>query len=63
MKLSVFGPKEGFDETLRFNTAILRRRIKSTQFKIESMVLGRITKTDVVVCYIENIAPPPWLRR
>ncbi len=57
-EVTVFGPKEGFNETLRFNTAILRRRIKSTQFKIESMVLGRISKTDVVICYIENIAPP-----
>lgn len=56
-EISVFGPKEGFTETLRFNTALLRRRIKSSNFKIESMVLGRITKTDVVVCYIENIAP------
>lgn len=57
-EVTVFGPKEGFNETLRFNTAILRRRIKSTQFKIDSMILGKITKTDVVVCYIENIAPP-----
>lgn len=54
----VFGPKEGFSETLRFNTALLRRRIKSTNLKIESLVLGRISKTDVVVCYIDNIAPP-----
>ncbi len=53
----IFGPKEGFTETLRYNTALLRRRIKSTNFKIESMVIGRITKTDVVLCYIENIAP------
>jgi len=52
------GPKEGFSETLRFNTALLRRRIKSTQFKIETMVLGKMTKTDVVICYIEDIAPP-----
>ncbi len=57
-EVMVFGPKEGFSETIRFNTALLRRRIKSTTFKMESMVLGRITKTDVVVCYIENIAPP-----
>jgi len=56
-EVTVLGPKEGFNETLRFNTAILRRRIKSTRFKIDSMVLGRISKTDIVVCYIENIAP------
>ncbi len=53
----VRGPKEGFTETLRFNTALLRRRIKSSNFKIESFVLGRVTKTDVVLCYVEGIAP------
>lgn len=56
-ELVVFGPKEGFVETLRSNTALLRRRLKSSEFKIESMVLGRISKTDVAFCYIENIAP------
>lgn len=54
----VFGPKEGFSETLRFSTALLRRRLKSPAFKMESMVLGRITQTDVVVGYIDGIAPP-----
>jgi hypothetical protein len=53
----IFGPKEGFNETLRFNTSLLRRRIKSSNFKVESFVLGRVTKTDVIVCYIKNIAP------
>lgn len=52
------GPKEGFTETLRFNTALLRRRLKSTEFKIENMVLGRVTKTDVVICYVKSICPP-----
>lgn len=57
-EVTIFGPKEGFTETLRFNTALLRRRIKTSRFKMESMVIGRLTRTDVVVCYIENIAPP-----
>ncbi|NLJ71815.1 MAG: spore germination protein [Syntrophomonadaceae bacterium] len=56
-EIVIFGPKEGFTETLLFNTAALRRRIKSTSFKMEAFVMGRITKTDVVLCYIENIAP------
>jgi hypothetical protein len=56
-ELVVFGPKEGFVETLRANTALLRRRLKSSEFKIENIVLGRISKTDVALCYIENIAP------
>ncbi|NLB18972.1 MAG: spore germination protein, partial [Syntrophomonadaceae bacterium] len=40
-----------------FNTALLRRRLKSTNFKIESFVLGRITKTAVILCYIDSVAP------
>ncbi len=56
-EIVIFGPKEGLSETLRFNTALLRRRLKSTNFKIESMVLGRISKTDIAICYIDSIAP------
>lgn len=58
-EVTVFGPKEGFTETLRLNTAMLRRRIKSHRFKMESFVLGSITQTDVVLCYIEGVAPGP----
>ena len=54
---TIWGPKEGFVETLRFNTAQLRRRLKSTDFKIAAMSIGRITKTSVAICYIEDIAP------
>ncbi|MGI6452627.1 MAG: spore germination protein [Syntrophomonadaceae bacterium] len=50
------GPKEGFAETLRFNTALLRRRLRSANFKIESFKIGRITKTDVILGYIKDIA-------
>lgn len=55
---TIFGPKEGFNETLRMNTALLRRRLKSTDFKIEALVMGRITRTDVALCYLDHIAPP-----
>lgn len=53
----IFGPKEGFSETLRFNTALLRRRIKSNSLKMENFVLGRITRTDVILSYIQGVAP------
>jgi spore germination protein KA len=54
---TIQGPKEGFNETLRLNTALLRRRLKSTQLKIESLLIGRISQTDTAVCYLEDIAP------
>ncbi len=55
-EVTIYGPKEGLTETIRLNTALLRRRIKSTNLKIETMVIGRLSKTDIAICYIENIA-------
>lgn len=52
----VKGSKEGFIETLRTNTAMIRRRVKDTRLRIDGRQLGRITKTDVAVVYLEGIA-------
>lgn len=52
------GPKESFVETLRLNTAMIRRRIHSSDLRIEEKPVGKITKTNVAVCYIEGIVDP-----
>ncbi|ABP68342.1 GerA spore germination protein [Caldicellulosiruptor saccharolyticus DSM 8903] len=52
----VRGPREGFTENLRTNTALIRRKIRDPKLKIESMKIGRISKTDIAICYIESIA-------
>jgi len=52
------GPKESFVETLRLNTAMLRRRIHSSDFRIEEKPVGTVTRTYVAVCYIEGIVDP-----
>lgn len=49
------GPKEGFVETLRFNTALIRRRIRDTRLKFKPYKIGRRSKTDVCIAYIEDI--------
>ena len=54
----VRGPREGFTETLRTNTALIRRRIKSTNLTIETFTIGQQTKTDVAVVYIKGIVNP-----
>jgi spore germination protein KA len=54
----VKGPREGFTESLRINTAQLRRKIKHPSLRIDSLKIGDITNTDLVVVYIENIANP-----
>ena len=55
-EMVVRGPRESFVETLRTNTALLRRKIRSSDLKLEMMQLGRITKTDVAVVYLKGIA-------
>jgi len=50
------GPKEAFTETLRTNTALIRRKIKSPNLWIKSRVIGDVTQTDVAIVYINGIA-------
>jgi len=54
----VKGPREGFSETLRINTSLLRRKIKHPALRIISLKLGDMTNTDLVVTYIDKIASP-----
>lgn len=51
----VRGPREGFTETIRTNTTLIRRRIKTSRLKFEPMKIGAITKTAVDICYIDGI--------
>ncbi len=59
----VRGPREGFTENLRTNTALLRRRIKTPLFRMEQMVIGRQTKTGISIAYIEGIAKPDVVKK
>ncbi len=52
------GPREGFTEMIRINTALVRFKIKTPNLKMASMVLGTNTKTDIVISYIEGLADP-----
>ena len=52
----VRGPREGFVESLGTNTALLRRKIKNTQLKFEKITVGKQTKTDICIVYINGIA-------
>lgn len=54
----VRGSRDGFVETLVFNTALTRRRIRDRTLRMEYMQVGRRSKTDIVISYIEDIAEP-----
>ena len=49
------GSRDGFSETMRFNTALVRRRIRDPRFKVIQKQIGVRSKTDVAIVYIEDI--------
>ncbi|TCT26968.1 stage V sporulation protein AF [Melghiribacillus thermohalophilus] len=52
----VRGSRDGYVETIVFNTALTRRRIRDRSLRMEYLQVGRRSKTDVCICYIEDIA-------
>ena len=48
------GSKDGFVETIVFNTAMIRRRIRSASLRMEMMNAGESSQTDIVLCYMED---------
>lgn len=54
-EVAIRGPREGFTETIRVNTSLLRRKVRSANLKMELMTIGDVSHTDVVVTYIDGI--------
>ncbi|QGQ97883.1 spore germination protein [Paenibacillus psychroresistens] len=52
----VRGPKEAFSESIRTNTALIRRKIKSPKLWLEQRVIGDVTQTEVDIMFIKGIA-------
>lgn len=49
------GSREGFVEPILVNLSMIRRRLPTPNLKIKKIVLGVQSKTNVCVCYLENI--------
>ncbi|MBO8169581.1 MAG: spore germination protein [Thermoanaerobacteraceae bacterium] len=54
----VRGPREGFTETLRSNTSLLRRKIRNPDFTLEVIKVGKRTRTDVCIAYLKGVVNP-----
>ena len=52
----MLGARDGFVETLIFNTALVRRRIRNPMLTMTYMTVGSDSKTDVVLCYMADRA-------
>lgn len=57
------GSKDGFVETVVFNTALIRRRIRSADLRMEMLNAGKESKTDIVLCYMENRVDKKFLKQ
>jgi spore germination protein KA len=58
----VRGPREGFTESLNLNLTLIRRRVINPNLKFLFMKIGKQTKTQVCVCYIDGIAEDAILK-
>ena len=56
------GSRDGFIESLIPNMALIRRRIRDTDLSFELVDVGRSSKTDVAICYMQNRVNPGVLR-
>lgn len=48
------GSRDGFVETLIFNTALIRRRIRDPRLTMEIMTAGKSSHTDIAICYMSG---------
>ena len=58
----MMGSRDGFVETLVFNTAMVRRRIRDPNLTMHYTSVGERSRTDVVLCYIKGIADDKYVR-
>jgi hypothetical protein len=52
------GPREGFTETLDDNIGMVRRWVKDLHLHVDTLTIGRRSKTKVAVMYLADIAQP-----
>ena len=51
---SLRGSRDGFVETIVFNTALIRRRIRDPHLVMEMTEAGQTSRTDIAICYIQD---------
>ncbi|MBQ8840600.1 MAG: spore germination protein [Clostridia bacterium] len=56
------GARDGFVETMIFNTAMIRRRIRDPQLTVKYLSVGESSKTDISVVYLKGKADPEYVK-
>lgn len=55
------GSRDGFVETMLFNVTLTRRRVRDPGLRVEAVKVGRRSKTDIAIMYINDIVNPELL--
>ncbi len=50
------GPREGFTEDIKTNIGLLRKRFYSPDLVLKNLSVGRRTKTQIIIAYLDNVA-------
>lgn len=62
-EIVIRGPREGFIESSEDNLALLRKRLKTQNFKSIRLTSGKLTDTTIYICYISGIAQNETVER
>ncbi|MBQ1507042.1 MAG: spore germination protein, partial [Ruminococcus sp.] len=57
------GSREGFSEPLRVNMSLIRRRMKTPDLIFETLTVGKKSKTQVMICYLQSIVSDKLLEK
>ena len=57
------GARDGFCEALQPNAALIRRRIRDPRLTFSARTVGKSTKTDIAVCYIDGICDAQYVAK
>ncbi len=58
----IIGPHEAFTEQAYTNLSLIRKRVQSSHLKVIKLSVGEVTKSDVYVLYIQDIANENYVK-
>ncbi|MRN51906.1 spore germination protein [Paenibacillus monticola] len=62
-ELTIRGSREGFIENLEANISLIRYRLQTPDFRVQTCPLGTRSRSQVALCYIEGIANPALIKK
>ena len=57
------GSKEGFSDSVKVNTALIRKRVRDSRLKVKEISTGVRSHTVVAMVYMEDLAPDYLLKK